>query len=354
MNDRMQSPSPPEERRHEGTRDHDPAAGGVEQHTLAQAEGFKITYYEQKKRSNKLVITFDSINSGISSEGFGTQFILKNGYDTIFVAQKAKTQYQDLSIDQFHRAVKDVIGAKDVFTYGSSLGGYCALYYGGCVDATIIAAAPKNSALPEFLKPEFAGILKHSRIADVPRSSKNPVVLYDPYRVADDKMVKHYVLPAYPDTRIVELPFAGHTVLRPMQDSGILKSFLLNIIERDLIIPVKIEKSSGKTSVVYKHLLEEGDYLLRTGSVPEARDLMLKAIALHQTPKGYRILTRALIESGEMREAMASVTRGLDRFPGDAILLQLLQDLESREEMSRKQPIYKQLLRKLGLGGTAS
>ena len=328
--------------------------GGVEQHTLAQAEGFKITYYEQKKRSNKLVITFDSINSGISSEGFGTQFVLKNGYDAIFVAQKARTQYQELSIDQFHGAVKDVIGSKDVFTYGSSLGGYCALYYGGCVDATIIAAAPKNSALPEFLRPEFKGLLKHPPIADVPRSSKNPVVLYDPYRAADDKMVKQYVLPAYPGTRIVELPFAGHTVLRPMLNAGVLKSFILNIVENDLVIPVKLEKAGDKTSVAFRHLLEEGGYLLRTGAITEARDLLLKAISLDQSTKAYRVLVRALIEAGDTREAMTHATRGLDLFPGDEVLLELLRDLEAREEASRTRPFFRQLLRKLGLGRPAT
>jgi len=208
---------------------------GIRRDVLAKTDGFQITYYEQSRDSDKVLVTFDGIGSDISDSGFGTKFALAHGYNHVFVAQRIRSQYQELSIEQFYDAVHNLIGSREVFTYGSSLGGYCALYYGGCIDATIVAAAPKNSALPEFLKPEFEDLeFRHLPLSQVPKSSKDPVILYDPFRKVDDKMVKQFVLPIYPNARIVELPFAGHNVLTPMK-AGVLKQFMLDVFDHGIV-----------------------------------------------------------------------------------------------------------------------
>src|SRR5699024_9857742 len=103
------------------------------------------------------------------------------GWDHIFVAQAEMTQYQQLSIEEFHESISSIAAAYDVFAYGSSLGAYAALYFGGSVNARIIAAAPKNSAHPLVLQKRFAELgFHHRELTEVQRADHAPLILFDP------------------------------------------------------------------------------------------------------------------------------------------------------------------------------
>lgn len=125
------------------TSDHTPQPAELQSVVLADAEGYRLTYHPGAKRAGTLLITFDTMLSGLSKEGFGTKFAKKRGYDHIFVAQAPDSWYQRLSLEEFEAVVAPLLGRYDkVFTYGSSLGGYAALYYAGVINARAVAAAP--------------------------------------------------------------------------------------------------------------------------------------------------------------------------------------------------------------------
>lgn len=208
-------------------------------YVLSEADGYMITYHRNSidsEKRNKIVISFGGLPSKKTKTGFGTNFILKQGYDHIFVAQAPRSQYQHLSLEDFFKVVKPYVSEKDVYTYGSSLGGYAAIYYGGIIDAKVISAAPKNSAHESMRKKSFSHVeFLHSEYKDNPKSSYCPVVLYDPYREEESKFIQNHVLKAYPNAKLIKLPFAGHTVLHTMKESGVLTNFIKSYVENGIL-----------------------------------------------------------------------------------------------------------------------
>lgn len=209
-----------------------------EKQVLAEHADYRITLLQWGDRpSDRVVISFGGQPSGLSDTGFGSRFALENGWDNIFVAQRHGTQYQGLSLAAFRDAVRPVIRGRDAVTYGASLGGYCALYYGGAIDARILAAAPMLPAWKPLKIRRYAQLaITHHELSDGQRATRSPVVLFDPERGPDHFLVEHMVRPAYPDARLVRIPFAGHTVLLTLAEMRCLKPLIRGIIERDEIV----------------------------------------------------------------------------------------------------------------------
>jgi len=279
-------------------------SGGKE--TIASQPGYLITLHRSKASSKVLLISFDGITGTLREKGFGSQFALKNGYDHLFVAQAEGTQYQRLSIESFRAAVMPIASNYDrVVTYGNSLGGYCALYYGGVIGAQIIAGAPKNSAHPLIRRASLGDLaFTHREIADNPKSPLDPVILFDPRRSGDKLVIEKLVRPAYPNAKYIELPFAGHTVLQTMQHSGVLKQFMTELIENDVIgkIDLKTHGSSiwhrefGR-SLVYAESWSEAEYHLRESLALEEHKYTLQFLALVLDATGRNQELRELVQS---------------------------------------------------------
>lgn len=189
-----------------------------------------------------LVITFGGQPSGLGETGFGTGWCLQLGWDTIYVAQRHGTQYQGLSMEDFRDAVAAICAGRDVVCYGSSLGGYAALYYAGAIGARVLAASPMLPAWPPLgRRPDMIPIL-HRPLADVPRSPHSPILLYDPMVAADRRIIDEMIAPVYPDARHAELPFAGHTTLQTLNSAGILKNFVRAAIAEDRVLPLDFDR----------------------------------------------------------------------------------------------------------------
>ncbi|QRM54084.1 hypothetical protein [Sinorhizobium sp. BG8] len=200
---------------------------------LASAQDHRITLYSQRAGSGVVVVTFGTISSSLNTEPFGFPFLIEQGYDHIHVAQSKYTLYQSLSLEEFQKIVAVHCKGKKVVSYGSSLGGYAALYFGGCLDAKIIAASPVNFVDKVILVKRWALVpMRHSLISENPTSSKAPVIFYDPL---DDERDRVYlakrVLPAYPNAKVIPIPGGGHATFNELQKRGILKSTILSIVE---------------------------------------------------------------------------------------------------------------------------
>lgn len=87
------------------TADHTSTAAEPQSVVLADAEGYRLTYHPGTKRADTLLVTFGTMLSGLSDEGFGTKFAKKRGYDHIFVAQAPDSWYQRLSLEEFEAVV---------------------------------------------------------------------------------------------------------------------------------------------------------------------------------------------------------------------------------------------------------
>ncbi|WP_201549606.1 hypothetical protein [Psychrobacter sp. Pi2-1] len=254
--------------------------------TLADEEGFMITFHPSKINTNKLLVSFGGLPSSKTPKGFGSDFAINNGFHHIFVAQQANSQYQKLSLEKFQEAILPLCKGMDVYTYGSSLGGYCAIYYAGVINAQAISAAPKNSAHPTLsynLKRPVKFL--HKNMLDIPRSSKPPIIIYDPYQREENNFINNLILPAYPKSKLIKVPYSGHLVLQVLKDNNILKSFINGIINDNTIIDINYD-----TENCHIWNYEYARVLARNENYQQAVKYAEKSILIRETNEATKLL----------------------------------------------------------------
>lgn len=203
--------------------------------TIYESEDNKIIHYDVGAKTTFVV--FNGTKSTKKSMPFGLSFLLSRGYNVISCLQDNDTQYQSLSFEDFRSAVLPYVEGKNVICYGSSLGGYCAIYYAGAINASVIAAAPRNSAHPDLVrkkrgKSRFSlSLYKHSSIGENELTGKSITIILDPYHLADVIFYRKYIRPFYKDSvRLIEIPHAGHEVLYYLRDTQQLSDLIFSFV----------------------------------------------------------------------------------------------------------------------------
>lgn len=273
-------------------------------HNLASSPDYLITHHEAPDgRGGPLVVTLGGQPSKRTAAGFGTGFAKANGWDTVYVAQREGTQYQGLPLEVFAAALAPVSEGRDVVCYGSSLGAYAALYYGGTLDARIIAAAPMLPAWPPLERPAHDRLpIAHGTVADGPISTKAPVVIYDPYVRHDQMMIDGIVLPAYPEARFLRLPLSGHTVLNYLKQAGLLKTIIRDLIADDALADHTYPTEDNATWCFNR------GRAIRKSDPDEAIRLLTKGFGLERSRHIYGNLMPLLLRAGRIDEARDLLT----------------------------------------------
>lgn len=194
---------------------------------LADTVDYRIVYHDIGVKST--VISFAYWNLGIADEGFGTEFCLKNGYNNIYVSGKNDDWFQSLSAEEFCSSVNNIIEDQTVITYGVSLGGYAAIYYGSFVNALIVAASPRN-----FFHPITAGNsdnFKHQSFSDIPNPTNSPIVILDPFDDIDHKFYTEAIIPGFDKVKSILIENAGHETLASLANARVLKSFIIDLFD---------------------------------------------------------------------------------------------------------------------------
>lgn len=209
---------------------------GVESYIVSDCKGFMITHHKNLISSNtdKLIVTFGPRGSGKTMEGFGTSFFLKLGFDTIYVAQEKGSFYQNLSFEQFEEIMAPFLDKK-IFTYGHSLGGYCAVYYAGAINAKAISICPKLPPHPSIKTDKYKNIfISHTNINNNRLSDKVPFVVYDPDELLDNIFFNEVILEGYSQVDLFKAYGLGHEdAPRILIRSGVLKKIINTIVVAD-------------------------------------------------------------------------------------------------------------------------
>lgn len=204
----------------------------VEGVTLREEKDYKITYFD--RRSNITFITFNGTKTTKETAPFGLSYVMLNGWNLISVAQDNDSQYQGLSLKDFYEVVQPIIVNKEVYTYGVSLGGYCALYFGGCINATIIAASPKNSAHPSINMARFRNAsFNHEEFSAVPITNKSVYIVYDPTIKSDSMFIANCISLAYPSPNFLMIENGTHAILQTMLKAKVLKLYINTIVNKN-------------------------------------------------------------------------------------------------------------------------
>lgn len=271
---------------------------------LADHPDYRITLHqpENKCPDNKLVVTFDGQPSDLGDEGFGTSLCMKNGWTNIYVAQRHGTQYQGLSVSDFFDIVSPYCNGKDVVVYGSSLGAYAAFYFGGCINGRIIGAAPMFPAWYKLNNNTYADLkITHTELYETPLSSNSPVVIYDPNFERDKFVVDEMIGKAYGNTRHVEVPYGGHTVLLTLNQARLTGPIITGLIERDEIIDFT---PPGEGTAAW-HAQVGGSLML---SDPEAAMRHLEtSLAIKPATQPYCRILNLLFKRGDMAAVQARI-----------------------------------------------
>ncbi|EKT4478790.1 hypothetical protein QEL91_004524 [Pseudomonas putida] len=248
--------------------------------TLSSTDDYIITYHQSNETSSEVVVvTFGQINSGLNDTGFGTLFLKKQGIDTIYVGQRNKSFYQGLSGEDFVKLVSATISGRKVFTYGSSLGGYAALYYASYLDCVAISFSPRCSVDPvisDVIDKKYSEPFAHIPLDEMAGNSVNlqPIVAYDPSVEVDQAYVDRRVAKAFPKAKLIKVPNGLHGVGRAMSYSGVLKPFILSILHTGNTIDFEIDPSLDP-----RHNGEQALKAYNDGNIDAAQDLAVRSLS---------------------------------------------------------------------------
>ena len=268
--------------------------------TLRSHPGFRITLHRHAEPTKILLISFGSVGSRLAGRGFGTALAAKYGYDNIYVAQRPGSQYQELAAEQFSEAVTPYLGDYDrVVAYGASLGGYAAVYYGGSIEAHIVAVSPHNSAHPLIDRDSFRTLpFTHREIVENAASAHPPVIISDPTRHDDQEFINRLILPAYPQLRRLEFPYASHSVLEAFKEQGQVTELMRPLLERGEIPEIELNHEGSAT-----WHSEKGRVLAAAGETAQAEDHLRAALAINPAKKrAAYVLVQLLGAQGRAQE----------------------------------------------------
>lgn len=200
---------------------------------ITSTDTYRITYHHTG--SDVTFIVFHGIRGDIDTKPFGLDFLLKNQFNVIGCANRLGTHYQGLSFTQFQSLVSPFVQGKRVILYGSSLGGYCALYYAGAVGGTVLAASPRNSAHPALPRHERFNPFRHAPdFSDNLLTDGRIHILHDPANAHDKTFLTDVILPSYPQASVYPFAHVGHrNMLKHLSKAGVLKGLIRSIADND-------------------------------------------------------------------------------------------------------------------------
>ncbi|GAB4215202.1 MAG: hypothetical protein Fur007_12800 [Rhodoferax sp.] len=255
----------------------------------------RITWYRQKNPASTVVVTFATLYSDLDTPVFGFPFVLMQGWDHVHVAQAAGSQYQLLSRDDFARWVGPLVRDRAVWTYGSSLGGYAAIYYADTLGARAIASSPSLPAHPLSTRfPRDKRPILHAPLEQF-QTDARAYIFYDPEDAPDRLFIESLVLPACRNAIAIRLPYAGHQALRQLASADLLKPTLVQLIAH---APDSLVLDNARLESCPVYLEERAAAMARAGQWNDVLALTQRSVALAPSLKAYKLLLRAAGELG--------------------------------------------------------
>ncbi len=218
-----------------------------EKTVLFDSVSHRVDYYDLGSPITFCV--FNGAKTSLKSKPFGVDFLIKKGYNVVSTSHE-DNQYQSLSFDEYKEIVNPVVNNKKVFLYGSSLGGYCAVYYAGAVNGTVIASAPRNSAHPYLIENYASAVdyksypFRHLEFNDNKLTSNKVYCFFDPGVGIDSDFINQILLSSYPDAKLIEVNFAGHETLFHLNYTGQLE-YLIDCIVMDCSDGLNVDQTKN-------------------------------------------------------------------------------------------------------------
>jgi hypothetical protein len=227
---------------------------------LLDDDEIRIDHFRRSGKPRTLVVTFDPIAYSWDRPAYGQEFLHKLELDVIAVRKKRENFYQPLGRDAFAAAVAEVAARYErVIGYGSSLGGYAALYFGRDHPWTVIASSPRNSSHPEYGNAfwQQRAVFQHERFSPDAEPHCRAIILYDPYDLVDRNYIDGEVLPQFTQADVLRVPFTGHPSNHALSEMGFIAHFVRAVIagQPRSAWPALDRRAQRAKSSVYFHVL---------------------------------------------------------------------------------------------------
>jgi tetratricopeptide (TPR) repeat protein len=193
--------------------------------------------------STSCVVTFDSYSDdrGLDRQGFGEEFFHHRQIDAIHFIGRENDWYQYAEMPAAAAAVAELVRSYErVVAYGSSMGGYAAIRFGGIAGASVaLAISPQFSIDPRTARFERRWKSDSDRIDfSLERTLKAPFVetayiVYDPFD-ADRRHAELFRR----RTRVIDvrLPNVGHPATGAIAEAGLLADLVIDVVDNSLDI----------------------------------------------------------------------------------------------------------------------
>ena len=278
------------------------------------------------------VVTFDSYSDRrtLDRPGFGEAFFRERRIDAIHVIARANDWYQHEEILKICETIAAATATyARVYAYGSSMGGYAAIRFGGFAGAeSAIALSPQFSIDKKSAAFEHRWETDGRRIDfSIERKQlipfvKRAFVAYDP----NDLDSRHVEL-FRRKTSLIEAPIpgAGHPVTGFLAEAGLLGEFVLGIVRETLDVTSLLARANAmreRTPQYWGVLAERSDD-------PVARvKHASRALALAPSDMGYKVrYARALARNEEFDAAEPLFLEILRDHPDNPVLLSNLSEM---------------------------
>lgn len=199
------------------------------------------------------VVTFDSYHEphGLDRPGFGEAFFRSEGVTAIHVLSHGNDWFQTNEISPVIQIIREAsAGAERLLAYGSSMGGYAALRFGGPIGAHVALALSPQFSLDRAkvrFETRWAADQRRirfrkaidGRIVPAPRM----ILAFDPAIEADRRHAELFAAATH--VELMPLPRAGHPVGGFLNDVRLLRSLVFDALDGSLDPAVFLRAAHG-------------------------------------------------------------------------------------------------------------
>jgi hypothetical protein len=303
--------------------------GAVASTVLMDDDEIHIEHFERGGAGGTLVVTFDPIAYFWDRPPFGHEFLRKQSLDVVAVRKKTENFYQPLSRQAFDAAVAPVAARyARVFSYGSSLGAYAALYFGRDEPWTVIASSPRNSAHPQFGARAWQKQVpfRHEPMRPDITPRCRAVILFDPRDAIDRRYLDGEVLRQFPDADVRRVPYSGHPSNQVLSEMGFIAPFVRAVLSGRPRAgwPTLDRRAARHRSAAYFHVLAL--HAVQKQHVACADALVARSLTLKPSSM-LALRVQGLVRLAQQRwpEAVDVLTAALALSPQDPMTRALLE-----------------------------
>lgn len=192
----------------------------------------------ESPRGESVLVTYSAWGAGGESPFFGATFARKQGLRAVCLRSFRNCWWHSVELPAVQTLIREVTGPARLIHYGASMGGYGALYQsammGGpalCFGPQVLVTSESGLGDPRWkrdwseISPQFDERWWLAR----PRTER-ALVFIDPEDTWDSKHHQALLKYAGSGTCVVPVPYAMHVPIRVVQDAGLLKPLLLDVL----------------------------------------------------------------------------------------------------------------------------